>query len=147
MLIASFALWWFYFPIYKTQSIVKKSLLDPDSAQFFDLKYYRTTNHACGFVNSKNKLGGYAGKQQFVASLDGAVVFAPSSEEPAYPTDRRKIMPRISLTLNDAYEELQESTQWQQERLEHSVTVAKIRYESAAFKLIVAEKCPEAIFN
>ena len=47
--------------IEKVKSIVKNMLIDGESAQFTDLKYYKATNFACGFVNAKNKMGGYVG--------------------------------------------------------------------------------------
>lgn len=44
---------------------VKRELSDPDSAQFSDVTV--NVESACGFVNSKNGFGGYAGKAPFIA--------------------------------------------------------------------------------
>ena len=51
-------------PDYK--GAVKRQLRDPASAQFSDVE--TKGGVACGFVNSKNGLGGYGGRIPFVAS-------------------------------------------------------------------------------
>lgn len=43
---------------------VKERLKDPESAQFGDV-WTPDTSVFCGYVNSKNALGGYTGKQLF----------------------------------------------------------------------------------
>ena len=43
---------------------VKRELRDPESAQFTDVEI--GANVACGFVNSKNGYGGYAGRVPFL---------------------------------------------------------------------------------
>ncbi len=55
--------------IAETQSAVKESMKDPDSARFKDLRLGKTEridgsddpNIVCGFVNGKNSMGGYVG--------------------------------------------------------------------------------------
>ena len=58
------------------QSGIRETLIDPDSARFSgliggwsddpELAFY-----VCGWVNSKNRFGGYAGRQAFLATLSG----------------------------------------------------------------------------
>lgn len=54
----------------KMKSIIKEKLIDGESAQFSDLKYNKAGSYVCGYVNSKNRMGGYAGKKKFVVSLE-----------------------------------------------------------------------------
>lgn len=51
------------------ETVVKKDLIDPSSAQFQNIKGY------CGEVNSKNKLGGYVGFNKFIVLNEKTVVF------------------------------------------------------------------------
>lgn len=46
------------------ETAVKREMRDPDSAKFSDVTV--NVESACGFVNSKNGFGGYAGRQPFV---------------------------------------------------------------------------------
>ena len=141
------AAWWFYLPIHTIQSVVKKPLLDPDSAQFSEVTFNRSTGFGCGFVNAKNKMGGYVGRKQFVASLDGKVVMAPTEENPAAPRKRREELPTFRLNfsmegaLADSQRRLQESSDSLQETLNWIDEKNKIRAESEAFKALVASKC------
>jgi hypothetical protein len=43
---------------------VKEQLIDPGSAQFGQIVYSRDGNRACVAVNSRNRMGGYAGEQE-----------------------------------------------------------------------------------
>lgn len=54
------------------QTAVKQHLRDPQSAQFSDVT--ANAESACGFVNSKNGYGGYAGRQPFVVVGDEATL-------------------------------------------------------------------------
>jgi hypothetical protein len=141
------ATWWFYLPIHTIQSVVKKPLLDPDSAQFSDVTFNRSTGFGCGFVNAKNKMGGYVGRKQFVASLDGKVVMEPTEEKPPAPRERREELPTFSLnfsmeaSLADSQRRLQESYDRLQESQRWSAEMNRIRAESEAFKALVASKC------
>ena len=47
---------------YQAESVVKAHLSDPESAQF------KNQDGMCGEVNSKNKLGGYAGFQRYIGA-------------------------------------------------------------------------------
>jgi len=44
---------------------VKSILKDPESAEFYELKYFDTANAVCGYVNAKNSFGGLTGKTRF----------------------------------------------------------------------------------
>lgn len=57
---------------------VKRELRDPQSAQFSDVTV--NVESACGFVNSKNGFGGYAGRQPFVVVGDTATLIEPTVE-------------------------------------------------------------------
>lgn len=56
--------------ILDSQDGVRERLKDPNSAQFKDsyFKIWQGTPVVCGWVNSKNALGGYGGFQRFVAA-------------------------------------------------------------------------------
>lgn len=48
----------------KAKDAVRAQLVDPDSAQFKDIQADGVT--VCGFVNAKNRMGGYTGLKRFV---------------------------------------------------------------------------------
>lgn len=56
---------------------VKSQLVDAESAQFRNVQKNRTLDIWCGEVNSKNRMGGYAGWQKFAA-------FAPTPSDSAW---------------------------------------------------------------
>ncbi len=60
---------------------VRSSLIDPESARFEDVRAYPALNSGCGFVNAKNRMGGYTGRRQFVALPDGSIAFAPAGDD------------------------------------------------------------------
>ncbi len=49
----------------QVEADVRRSLKDPDSAKFEDVKAYAKEQVACGKVNAKNSYGGYAGSEDF----------------------------------------------------------------------------------
>ncbi|SIN67709.1 hypothetical protein SAMN02745824_1751 [Parasphingorhabdus marina DSM 22363] len=51
---------------------VREQLIDPDSAKFDDLAWAGKGTVTCGFVNSRNRMGGYAGWTAFVYDGDNA---------------------------------------------------------------------------
>lgn len=65
--------YWFWWPIHRAESMVLKRLIDPDSAKFDEVTVNRSTGAVCGFVNSKNKFGGYTGNTLFGVSKNGEV--------------------------------------------------------------------------
>lgn len=58
------------------QQRIEKRLRDPSSAQFRDMfvGYYKDAPVVCGYVNSKNAFGGYAGYQRFISGGDVQVL-------------------------------------------------------------------------
>jgi uncharacterized protein YcfL len=62
----------------ETERLVKEQLIDPQSAQFSEVA---TKNGiTCGLVNSKNRMGGYTGRQLFLVR-DRQVYFWRDSPE------------------------------------------------------------------
>jgi hypothetical protein len=55
----------------KAKKAVSSILIDPDSAKFENVFKGKVANSYCGFVNAKNRLGGYTGASAFI--YDGAV--------------------------------------------------------------------------
>ena len=57
--------------------VVRESLKDPESARFSEVRLSRRGGFAvvCGFVNSKNGYGGYAGKERFISLFGGGETF------------------------------------------------------------------------
>jgi len=54
------------------ETSITKVLIDPESARFTDITATQTKNglvSACGFVNAKNRYGGYAGSIGFFGSF------------------------------------------------------------------------------
>lgn len=83
MLVVVLACGYYYKPIYDLKEAVKNELVDPDSAKFKDIYVNRKTKVGCGQVNSKNKMGGYAGSRFFIVYANGRVVFDdPSWKDP-----------------------------------------------------------------
>lgn len=64
-----------YYPHFKAKNAVRGMLNDPESAQFEGLFSNRKTGSVCGYVNAKNRMGGYVGKQLFIVSSNGEVDF------------------------------------------------------------------------
>lgn len=48
------------------KNAVKKVLNDPDSAQFTGLTPGKSKGDVCGFVNAKNRMGGFVGNTPFI---------------------------------------------------------------------------------
>jgi len=72
----AFATWWYgYGDVYLAQNRVREALIDPDSGRFSGVYYNENTKNACGYVNAKNRLGGYVGMRPFILTKDGAVEF------------------------------------------------------------------------
>ncbi|QIL72325.1 hypothetical protein G7048_19375 [Diaphorobacter sp. HDW4B] len=47
------------------KTAVKKLLNDPDSAQFSEMRAGKDTGDVCGYVNAKNRMGGFVGNTPF----------------------------------------------------------------------------------
>lgn len=50
----------------KVKKAVVQRLIDPDSARFEFLQAGKEVGNYCGYVNSKNRMGGYAGASPFI---------------------------------------------------------------------------------
>ncbi len=95
------------------EAAVKRELRDPDSAQFSDVVV--NVESACGFVNSKNGYGGYAGRQPFIVVGDDATLIEPTVEastlvnsrclDPAKTAINRWLTDSAINALNAAYPE------------------------------------------
>lgn len=70
-----------YYPEHRAKNAVRSVLNDPDSAQFEGLFRNKKTGSVCGYVNAKNRMGGYVGRELFIVSRDGIVEFDTSSTE------------------------------------------------------------------
>jgi len=115
----------------KIKSIVKERLIDGESAQFTDLKYYKSTNVGCGFVNAKNKMGGYVGKKKFVVSLEqNAAEIEPNRDLPSPPS-----MPSYA-SIESTMRYAAEGAAWKAE-----VDTIRSRYE--AFDFLTEKKCTD----
>jgi hypothetical protein len=61
-------------PLFATaRRAVEQTLIDPQSAQFEDLKIVGTVEEGrlvCGTINARNQVGGYAGRRPFVFVFD-----------------------------------------------------------------------------
>lgn len=67
------------------ESDVRSRLSDPESARFERMVRNTRTGTVCGFVNARNKLGGYVGPQAFVVDA-GVVHFDPGEASTTAPT-------------------------------------------------------------
>jgi hypothetical protein len=65
------------------QQAVTSEMIDPTSVLFSDVT--ATATSVCGWVNGKNRLGGYAGKQRFIWSGSGHVELESESDPAKFP--------------------------------------------------------------
>jgi hypothetical protein len=85
--LTSFSVYFFtkWLPIYDVEQLVKQQLNDPKSAIFSGHFENKENGARCGYVNSKNKFGGYPGDTFFVIDRDGIVEFTPDEiDQEAY---------------------------------------------------------------
>ena len=64
------------------QDAAKKTLKDPDSAKFQNIRMmdYDGGKVLCGEINAKNSYGGYVGYKRFVAGTSAATIFSTSTK-------------------------------------------------------------------
>ena len=81
--IAAASFWWWKneWPAYKVERTVKAALNDPDSAKFKHVAFFSHTGAGCGYLNAKNRMGGYNGDQLFISFADGEVRYGPPKEQ------------------------------------------------------------------
>lgn len=78
---------------------VRKLLHDPDSATFSGITAGKVSGDYCGFVNAKNRMGGYSGNTPFYyIDAVGLAGFAPAPEQSEF----RSIW--LSMKAGDAFE-------------------------------------------
>jgi len=67
---------------WEAKSAVKKLLNDPDSAQFSGLMDGTGKGNVCGFVNAKNRMGGYVGATPFFyeAKYEKTAIVPPTKD-------------------------------------------------------------------
>jgi hypothetical protein len=70
------------------QTQVKRGLNDPDSAQFSNVTFSRSTKAGCGLVNARNRMGGDVGATAFVLTPAGDVSFEPREGVSLSPEDK-----------------------------------------------------------
>lgn len=115
----------------KMKSIIKETLIDGESAQFSDLKYYKSTNFGCGFVNAKNKMGGYVGKKKFIVSLEqNASEIDPDREIPEPPSA-------------PGYASIESTMRYATQSAQWASNVDAIRNKYQAFDTLVEQKCTD----
>ena len=56
------------------QEAVRKQLIDPDSAKFEGVHVIKSTGAVCGYVNAKNRMGGYVGQTPFFYTREAGAV-------------------------------------------------------------------------
>lgn len=71
------------------RAILSTSLIDPASAQLRRLRRGSDAGVVCGELNAKNRLGGYAGFEIFIANVETGAVTGPSFAGPATPQARQ----------------------------------------------------------
>lgn len=64
------------------KATVKSYLIDPDSAKFSEVEKGKS-NSVCGYVNSKNRMGGYVGKTPFIYNtvIHTVDLYLPANEQ------------------------------------------------------------------
>ena len=80
---AAAASWYYVYSIKPLQTIeaeVRARLIDPDSAKFEGVTFNRGKSVGCGFVNARNRMGGYIGRTHFVLFPDGDLRFGPNED-------------------------------------------------------------------
>jgi hypothetical protein len=82
LLLVSGAVWYFLNvrPIEDAKNLVSQLLLDKESARFDKVLYSRENAIVCGYVNAKNKMGGYVGYRRFIVGVDKEVRFESDSK-------------------------------------------------------------------
>lgn len=121
----------------KMKSMVKEMLIDGESAQFSELRYYKSTNYGCGKVNAKNKFGAYVGEKKFIVSFDQHLAVIDSDREipesPSKPyiasdASNNSILANMNYAI--------ESAKWAE-------AIEKKSNLHAIFDAIITEKCTD----
>lgn len=96
----------------KAKDAVRGLLIDPDSAQFSGVRPGVKERDVCGFVNAKNRMGGFAGRSPFYydGERDSATLVNPPKDSDfrhawvmlTLGTPSTNEMIEVSLRCNDA---------------------------------------------
>jgi hypothetical protein len=62
------------------EASVRQQLVDPDSARFDRPIVIKSERQVCGFVNAKNRMGGYVGRQLYIYSGGSAIIIADNHQ-------------------------------------------------------------------
>lgn len=84
---------------------VRRNLIDPDSAKFESVDINEKTGAVCGFVNAKNRMGGYTGRNPFVYEKDSGVTLV---QEPPTERDFERYFESLQYSEIKEYIELEE---------------------------------------
>lgn len=83
---------------------VRRNLIDPDSAKFGEAIFNKKTEAVCGFVNAKNRMGGYTGFNPFVYEKSKGVTLV---QEPPTEKDFERYFELRRYSEIDEYYELE----------------------------------------
>lgn len=75
--VATAAIGWLRYPIWRAQKMVADQMLDPGSATFREVRVVKGA--VCGFVNAKNRYGAYVGYTMFAVEDAGAILIQPTT--------------------------------------------------------------------
>lgn len=78
-----------YSPTVQAKKAVNSALVDPESSKFRDVEYFKGTGATCGYVNAKNRMGGYVGFTIFVVTEKGEVLLNPNADTESGPPKKR----------------------------------------------------------
>ena len=96
------------------QQAVKSMLNDPDSAQFSDMRPGKFDGDVCGFINAKNRMGGYVGATRFayVHSTGSAAILTPAETSDFRMVWLSRAGSSFVEDITKAQERCYASTQW-----------------------------------
>lgn len=83
---------------------VRQGLIDPDSAKFESVFTNQKSGAVCGFVNAKNRMGGYVGASPFVYQRETGATLV---REPPKERDFERYFDRIKYMEASDYMELE----------------------------------------
>lgn len=72
----------------RVKDAVRRQLLDPDSAKFYGVIVSKDTGSTCGYVNAKNRMGGYSGKSLFYVTREMDVIMEPTGDRDSYDSEK-----------------------------------------------------------
>jgi hypothetical protein len=120
-------------PLDEIENEVKGALSDPESARFSRVVINKETKFACGYVNSKNNLGGYTGNRMFVAGVGKGVEMAPIKQSTGAPKK-----PQTGNWENDVLQRARDVAEW-------SVQVQADENARDGFIMLLTKRCPEYV--